>query len=92
MNFTLIPPLSTSEGRKYVEALPAITPEISGTFVGVGSTEDYILYRAHYNIDPKTQEDKSNWAYVYSNNSYTRALCASIEKARDIPAQWPFKD
>jgi hypothetical protein len=90
MNFTLIPPLSTSEGRKYLEALPKITPENNGAFVGVGFPEDYILYRAHLNIDPKTQEDKSNWAYVYSNNWYTRGIANAVEKARGVEAPWPF--
>jgi hypothetical protein len=87
----LIPPLSTPQGRKYLEALPKITSENNGVTVGVGFPEDYIVYRAHFNVDPKTGEDKSNWAYMYSFNWYTRGIAAAVEKARSVPARWPFE-
>ncbi len=78
----IIPPLSTPEGRKYVEALPRLGKEDSGTLMAVGFVTAYIVYRWHYNVDPKTQEDKSNWSYLYTADSYTQSIASTIEKER----------
>jgi hypothetical protein len=82
MHFTLIPPLSTPQGRKYAEALPNLGEEGNGRFMAVGFPDEYILYRWHFNVDPKTKEDKSNWAYVYTNDWYTRAIAKAVEAER----------
>lgn len=63
----LVQPLSTPKiGRQYIEALPRLGPEDQGTFMAVGFSIAYLVYRWHHNIDPKTQQDKSGWSWCFS--------------------------
>lgn len=56
----LIPPLSTAKGRRYQEALPVPSPELSGTFVGVGFPPAYLIYRCYWDDRAK----QGNWGWV----------------------------